>query len=260
MPVITLTSDWGMKDHYRGSVRGAILRQFPDARIEDISHDIPPFDLNQAAFIIRNFYPSFPEGSVHIIAINSEASLESPHTVIHHNGHYFIGSDNGIFSLIFDDLPGEIVELDIHQDSDYFTFPSRDLFVKAACHILRGDPISDLGHAKQAVMTKMAFQPVINDHQIRGKVIYVDNYGNAFINITEQRFKSVVKNRKFTITFRSPSYQIHRISASYQDEHEGEMLALFSTSGYLEIAINRGHAANLLGLKHDASVLVEVNG
>lgn len=257
MSVITLTSDWGLKDHYRGSVRGAILKQFPEARIEDISHQLTPFDLNQAAFIIRNFFPAYPEGSVHIIAVNTEASLESPHTLIQHKGHFFIGADNGIFSLIFDEKPESIIELDVHQDSDYFTFPTRDLFVKVACHILQGKPVDQLGHPKESVMTRTAFQPVINDHQIRGKVIYVDHYGNAFVNITQQRFREIVKNRKFSVTLRSPAYRINKISDSYQDVPEGEMLALFSTSGYLEIAINRGDAANLLGLHPDATVLVE---
>lgn len=258
MPVITLTSDWGQKDHYSGAVKGAILRQLPEAVIVDVSHEIPPFDLNQAAFIIRNFYTNYPEGSVHIIGINTEASIESPHTVVLHHGHYFIAADNGIFSLIFDEQPEQIIELDIIQDSDYFTFSTRDVFVKAACHIVAGKPVVELGHKKDKVLTKMAFQPVISADQIKGKVIYVDHYGNAFANITEHLFKSTIKNRKFVITFRSPSYRITQISKSYQDVHEGEMLALFSTSGYLEIAINRGDASSLLGLRLDTSVLIEV--
>lgn len=260
MPVITLTSDWGQKDFYLGAVKGAILRQLPEAVIIDVSHEIPPFDLNQAAFIVRNFYNNFPEGTVHILGINTEASIESPHTVVFHQGHYFIAADNGIFSLIFDEVPEKIIELDIIQDSDYFTFSTRDVFVKAACHLLAGRPFEELGHRKEKVMVKMAFQPVISSDLIKGKVIYVDRYGNAFINISETLFQSTVSNRKFAITFRSPNYRITRISKSYMDVHEGEMLALFSSCGYLEIAINRGHAANLLGLRHDASVLVEVNG
>jgi len=258
MPVITLTSDWGKKDFYRGAVKGAILRQLPEAVIIDISHEIPPFDLNQAAFIIRNFYSNFPEGTIHILAINTEASIETPHTVVFHKGHYFISADNGIFSLIFNEVPEKIIELDILQDSDYFTFSTRDVFVKAACHLLSGKPMEELGHKKEKVMVKMAFQPVINADLIKGKVIYVDRYGNAFANISENLFRTAVKNRKFSITFRSPNYRINRISKSYMDVHEGEMLALFSSSGYLEIAINRGDASSLLGLKLDTSVLIEM--
>ena len=258
MAIITLTSDWGVKDHYAGAVKGAILRLLPEAQIVDISHHIPAFDLNQAAFIVRNFYRNYPEGTIHILAINTEAAIETPHTLVFHHGHYFIGADNGIFSLLFDDKPTRIIELDIIQDSDYFTFPSRDVFVKVACHIAAGKPIEALGHPKDKLLQKMAFQPVIQGDMIKGKVIYLDNYENAFINITESLFRSIVKNHKFSITFRSANYSIDEISKSYKDVGPGVMLALFSSSGYLEIAICEGKAGSLLGLKMDQLVSVEI--
>jgi len=258
MPIITLTSDWGHKDHYQGAVKGAIYRQIPGAQIVDICHAIPAFNLNQAAFIIRNFYRNFPTGTIHILAINSEASIESPHTLVVHEGHYFIGADNGIFSLIFDEKPETIIELDVHQDSDYFTFSARDVFVKVAAHISEGKPIEDLGKQKQSVLQKISFKPVIDGNLIKGKVIYIDNYENVFTNITEPFFKSVMKGKKFAIMFRSASYRITAISKSYKDVVEGEMLALFSTSGHLEIAINQGKASSLLGLRIDQPILIEI--
>jgi S-adenosylmethionine hydrolase len=258
MAIITLTSDWGVKDHYAGAVKGAILRLLPEAQIVDISHHIPAFDLNQAAFIVRNFYRNYPEGTIHILAINTEAAIETPHTLVFHHGHYFIGADNGIFSLLFDDKPTRIIELDIIQDSDYFTFPSRDVFVKVACHIAAGKPIEALGHPKDKLLQKMAFQPVIQGDMIKGKVIYLDNYENAFINIPESLFRSIVKNHKFSISFRSANYSIDEISKSYKDVSPGVMLALFSSSGYLEIAIREGKAGSLLGLKMDQLVTVEI--
>lgn len=258
MAIITLTSDWGLKDHYAGAVRGAIQRLLPGALVVDITHNIPAFDLNQAAFIVRNFYGNFPEGTIHILAINSEAAVETPHTLVSHNGHYFIGADNGIFSLIFDTKPDTIIELDIIQDSDYFTFPARDVFVKVATHIAAGKPIDELGHHRDHVMQKMAFQPVIQGDMIKGKVIYIDNYENVFVNITETLFHSFVKNKKFVITFRSPNYRINTISKSYKDVNTGEMLALFSTTGYLEIAMREARASSLLGLKMDQLVTIEL--
>jgi hypothetical protein len=258
MAIITLTSDWGLKDYYIGAVKGAILRQLPEAQIVDISHLIPVFDLNQAAFIVRNFYRNFPEGSIHIIAINGEASIETPHTLVKHHGHFFIGADNGIFSLLFDEKPEQILELDVIQDSDYFIFPTRDVFVKVACHIASGKPIGELGHPKEKVLQRMAFQPVVQGDLIKGKVIHIDNYENVFVNITEALFNSVTKGRKFVITFRSPSYRINEVSKSYKDVNQGEMLALFSTSGYLEIAIRESKASSLLGLKMDQLVTVEL--
>lgn len=258
MPIITLTSDWGYKDHYVAAVKGSIYGLMPDARVVDVSHEIPSFDLNQAAFIIRNFYLNFPEGTIHILAVNSEASIESPHTLVKHNGHYFIGADNGIFSLIFDEDPELVIELDIHQDSDYFTFPTRDVFVKVATHIASGKKPEELGRTKASVVKKMSFKPVVDGNLIKGKVIYVDRYENVFTNITADLFKSHVKGKKFAITFRSAGYRITSLSRSYKDVIEGEMLALISSSGHLEIAINQGKASSLLGLKTDQPVLVEI--
>jgi len=258
MPIITLTSDWGLNDHYAGAVRGAIYQQLPEATVVDLSHAIQPFNLNQAAFIIRNAYRDFPPGTIHIIGINSEASIETPHVLVVKDGHYFIGADNGIFSLVFEGLPEQIIELEVMQDSDYFTFPSRDVFVKVAVHIARGEPVDQLGNPKKELVQKIAFKPVIDGNLIKGTVIYIDNYENAFTNITEDFFRSVVKGKKFVITFRSNAYRITEISKSYKDVVEGEMLALFSATHHLEIAINQGKASSLLGLKIDQSVLIEI--
>jgi S-adenosyl-L-methionine hydrolase (adenosine-forming) len=258
MPIITLTSDWGLKDHYLGSVKGAIFRLLPDAQVVDICHDVPAFDLNQAAFIIKNFYPDFPEGSIHILGLNSEASISNPHTVVYHKGHYFIGADNGIFSMIFDETPEKIMELDVYQDSDYFTFPTRDVFVKVACHLASGKPLEELGHPRKTVLKKISFKPVFDGNLIKGKVIYIDSYENVFTNITEKFFAEHAKGKKFAILFRTAAYRITELSKSYNDVVEGEMLALFNSSGYLEIAINLGKASSLLGLKIDQPVLIEL--
>jgi len=258
MAIITLTSDWGTRDHYIGSVKGAILKQLPDAVIVDISHSIAPFNLNQAAFIIRNFYRNFPEGSIHILGINEEASIEMPHTLVIHEGHYFIGADNGIFSLIFDEAPEQVIEIDVIQDSSYFTFPGRDVFAKVACHIAQGRPIAELGHPKKSVLQKISLCPVVDSDAIRGAVIYNDNYGNAYTNITEKLFSEVVKKRKFAITFHTKANRITQISKSYMDVPPGEMLALFATSGHLLIAQRNSSAGELLGLKPGVLVSVEL--
>ena len=105
MAIITLTSDWGLKDHYAGAVKGAILSKMPGARIVDISHQIPSFEIEQAAFVLKNAYSNFPKGSVHILGINTEESDKYAHTVVEVDGHFFIGTDNGIFSLLFDKKP-----------------------------------------------------------------------------------------------------------------------------------------------------------
>jgi len=251
MSIITLTSDWGLKDHYLSVVKAAILSRLPETIIIDISHQIPPFDLNQASFIIRNCWKGFPKGTVHIIGINTEAGIKSPHTAVEMEGHYFIGADNGIFSLIFDKQPERIIEIEIAQDSEYFTFSTRDVFVKAAVHLLKGNSIEDLGIPRNSLTPCASFQPVITQNAITGKVIYVDVYENVFTNISREMFQQVIKGRHFQIELGYIKNKINRISDSYGDVPEGEIVALFSSTGLLQIAINHGNASGLLGLSID---------
>ena len=123
MAIITLTTDLGLKDHYVGSVKGSILSRFPEASIIDISHQIPTYNIQDAAYIIKNAYPNFPKGSIHIIGIKAEQTSQSSHVIVFSDGHYFISADNGIFSFL--DSPIEkIIELPV----SISTFPTRDVF------------------------------------------------------------------------------------------------------------------------------------
>jgi len=255
-PVITLTSDWGNTDHYASSVKGAILRRLPDAVIMDITHEIQHYDIRQASFILREAYRQFPEGSIHLIAIDTIESLKQPHMVVKGNGHYFIGADNGMFALILDEQPEKIILLQVPQDTGYFTFPERDRFVKAACHLAEGKPIEELGETALQVNSKFILPAIIENDRILGRVMYVDSYDNAFVNITEKEFRRVVGNKPFTINFKRQDYCIHSIVQAYGDVTNGEMCAIFSTSGYLQIAMNQGKASSLLGLAMDTPVTV----
>ncbi len=256
MAIITITSDWGLKDHYTGAVKGALLTLMPDATIVDITHEIPPYDIEPASFVIRNCYHNFPKGTIHIIGINTEASIENPHIVALYDGHYFIGADNGIFPLIFTDKPEKIIELTITQDTDYFTFSTRDVFVKAAFLIARGDKPEQMGVVKDKLFERLSLRPVIEVNAIKGNVIYIDAYENVITNITEDLFREIGKGKKYTISFRS-GYEISTISKAYKDVDPGEKLALFGTSGHLEIAICLGNASSLLGLKMKDSVRID---
>jgi len=265
MAIITLTSDMGLQDYYVGAIKGAIYSQLPDAIIVDISHNIAPFDIAQASFVVRNAYHEFPEGSIHIIGVNPELDVKNNimHVVVEHKGHYFIGADNGIFSLLFDREPEQIYELTMSQDSDELTFPTKHVFVKAACHLARGGKPGVIGKAKTGVMQRMLFRPVVENHLIKGAVIYIDSYGNAITNITERLFNETRRGRDFELVFANGSYNIREISKAYNDVVEGEKLALFGSGGFLEIAINRGvkgsggSASSLFGLKVNAAVRIE---
>lgn len=260
MVIVTLTTDWGLKDHYLGSVKGSLLKAISDVNIIDISHDIPPFDIYQASFILRNSFPNFPENTIHLIGINTESSIDNPHILVQYANQYFIGADNGIFSLMFGNLPTKIVEIDIVQDSNKFTFSTNDVFVKVAKHISEGKPILELGYERSKLNKLMSFEPVIErvdkEISIIGKVIYIDNYKNAIVNIRKELFDEVGKGKPFNISFNSFQNSIHQISQSYGDVAPGDMVAIFDSNDFLEIGINQGNAGSLLGLKVDSKIRI----
>ncbi len=255
MPIITLTSDWGFKDHYLASVKGKILAKNQEINIVDISHQISPFNIEHAAFVIKNCYTDFPEGSIHLIGVNTEESDKDSHVVIFYNKHYFIGTDNGIFSMIFEDEPEKIFELNIPQETDYFTFSARDRFVKAAIHLVEGNPIEKLGTPLKKIQNKMLFKPVTETSLIKGMVVHIDGYENLITNITKGLFDKVGKGKKFAIQLRG--LEIRSIEQSYLDAPTGEAVAVFASNGHLEIAINQGNASSLLGIYINDTIRIE---
>src|SRR5690606_6768241 len=197
MAIITLTSDFGEKDHFVGAIKGAIYSELPDVKIVDISHLISPFNISEAAYIIQSAYKSFPKGSVHIIGVDSELNLENKHLSVKLDGHYFICADNGILSMLCSEIaPDKLVEINIHgiiQSS----FPVLDVFVKVACHLARGGTLEVIGKTIDTIKSTKNLVPFINEDktQIIGSVIYIDNYGNVVTNIKQGFFETVQKGR-----------------------------------------------------------------
>ena len=143
MPIITLTTDWKASDYYVGSIKGKILSLCPASTIIDITHQIPPFNINQAAFVIRNCYYNFPPACVHIVAVNSEGGKDSPYLAIEYDAHYFISTDNGIIGLICSDPPEKIIRINAkNTDSSFAGF---SVFAETACKLACGDKIESLG-------------------------------------------------------------------------------------------------------------------
>ncbi|PID94299.1 MAG: hypothetical protein CSA95_03790 [Bacteroidetes bacterium] len=258
MQTITLLSDWGMKDPYLASVKGAIVSQIPEATLIDLSHEITPYDVTEASFILRQAYGNFPKGTIHLIGINTTASLETPHLVVKHAGQYFIGADNGIFNLLLEnEEPEEIVELEIIQETPFFTFSTRDVFIKAALHLSQGKPMHTLGRSKTAINQRHSFLPVIEPNNLKGKVIYIDRYENLVTNISIKKFQEVGQGNPFRIDLRKRKYTLTNLHTSYTDVEEGMPVALFGSHGLLEIAICMGNASSLLGIYIDDMVRIE---
>lgn len=272
MAIITLTTDFGLKDHFVGAVKGAIYNELEDVRIVDISHNISPFHTHEAAYIIQNAYKSFPEGTIHIIGVDSELNPENLHIALYLDKHYFICADNGIMSLLIAEMnPEKMVEINIH-DRFSTNFPVLDVFVKVAAHLARGGTLDVVGRTITSIKELKGLRPVIKgDTQIIGNVLYVDNYGNVITNINKKLFDSLSRGRNFKITARST--QITKIHTRYSDainfnappdqrEEGGKKLAIWNSSGYLELAVYKsnplsvGGASSLFGLSFRDSVTI----
>lgn len=256
MGIITLTTDLGYTDFYQAALKGSLLSLYPEVRIVDISHHVPSFDIQSAAFVLRNAYPYFPKGTVHLVGIDSVFNDDTKYIALQYKGHYFVGTDNGIFSLMFDSKPSEIVELNIMQDLKYLHFPLTDIFSKAACHLAKGGKLKEIGDPISSVLDRTLIQPVIEKNSLKGSVIYVDSFGNVISNISKELFNQSQKGRQFTVHFRR-NESINQLSWHYNEVPEGEKLCLFGISNYLEIAINKGNASGLLGLKQGDIIRVE---
>ncbi len=246
MPIITLTTDLGESDYYTGALKGFILSHCPDARIVDISHQIRTWDILHAAFVVQNSFSSFPEGTVHLINVSAENFDNNRYLLVSHAGHYFLTHDNGLMSLIFVEHPEKIWELPLLPDMR-LTFPGRDILGWYACQLMLGKEPDEFARPVNEIRTLQSLAPHLTPRGIRGSVIYIDHYGNVIVNIRQELFEEQRNGRSFTITFRGRE-RITGISQNYDEVPPGEKLALFNAMGYLEIAINRGKAASLLGL------------
>ncbi len=253
MAIITLTSDWGDSDYYVPAVKGALYSRIPDANIVDITHKIASFDVRSAAFIVKNCYKNFPEGTIHILAVDTEESIDNPHIVLKVNGHYFVGTDNSIFSMIIGDDPYEAVIIEVVQDTDFFTFSTRDRFVKVVDMIYKGSQLSDIG-VPYRIKDISVFQPSYDANAIHGMVYYIDAYENIITNISKTLFESIRAGRKFSIKICSGFHTIKEIHRGYNDVQNDEIVALFGTHGLLEIAINHSNASSLLGMDYKSAV------
>jgi len=274
MSIITLTTDFGTKDHFVGAIKGTIYSELSDARIVDISHHISPFNITETAYILKNAYKSFPEGSIHIIGVDSELNEENKHIALKLDNHYFICPDNGVISLLASEIkPEKIVEINIH-DRVATSFPVLDVFVKVACHIARGGTLEIIGKIIPDFKKLKELQPATStdNNTISGNIIYVDNYGNSISNINQKLFQEIGKGRNFEVI--ANKYTFKEIFNKYSDiidfslpkeqrQKDGNRMAIFNSANYLEIAMYRsncntvGSAYTLLGLNYRDVITVK---
>ncbi len=178
MPIITLTTDFGLKDYYVGLLKGALLSQNPSLPLVDISHNINVYDIVQGAFILKNCFAEFPVGTIHIISISNYRNDPPCFLAVRYAGHYFIGPDNGVFSLLFDNkITRDIYELEYVKNN---AFPLKDVFANAVGHLISGKPFNEIGIPIDFIEERITFQPVINNSEIR-KTLWGPVFGGSWV-------------------------------------------------------------------------------
>ena len=273
MSIITITTDFGVKDYMLAAVKGSILKELPDACLVDVSHHISPFDLEEAAYIVKNVYPNFPQGTVHIIGVDALPNKHKKLLAAEIEGQYFLAADNGVLSLIMAEIrPTKIVEITLNQYEEFSNFPTRDIFVRVACHLIRGGILEIIGKSVNEYKELNNIKPIIKeDKTLVGTVIYIDNFGNVITNITKNFFEEFRKGREYEIQVRNLTF--NKINTKYSDAvkdfdneviFHGDSIILFNSSNYLEIAIYKpnvnthGSANTLFGLKKGDNIYVNL--
>ncbi len=272
MAIITLTTDFGLKDHFVGALKGSIYKELADAKIVDISHNISPFNIQECAYILGNSYKNFPQGTIHVVGVDSEPTPENKHIAVLVDGHYFVSANNGVIGLITSEIqPEKVVE--IHLPNPIGSFPMMNVFVQVACHIARGGTLEVVGKPFAELKDLRGFAPTVTDNgnKIIGNIIYIDNYGNIVTNIQKNFFEAYRKGREFELNARTN--KITQINSNYSDiinfeldkskrKGAGDLLSLFNSSGYLELAIYKsdlntvGGASTLLGLDYRDTITI----
>lgn len=248
MPLLTLTSDIGNRDYLVGAVKAQLLQINAEFNVIDITHNIPPFNYPQAAYICRSAIKNFPAFTYHMLLVNLFDSKPEQLLLAYHRDQYFLSADNGLLTMVLEEKPEMVIGIPMQKTVNRNTLHCANVMGKIINQLVNGESIQNIGEPDVSYVQKNHLRPLLDKDWIEGQIIFIDNFENVVVNITHEQFEEQRKGRSFRIVFKRDEV-IDRISESYADVHEGEKLALFNSAGYLEIAINKGNAAGLFGLK-----------
>ena len=253
MPIITLTTDYGLRDPYAGQLKGALLSACPSARLVDVTHDIAPFDLVEAAYFLAHTHAHYPAGTIHVCTVNPQGDAETPWLCFRRDGYAFILPDNGLAFLLGPDLDVD----SLYRLAADASASSKQTLAEAIRQLGLGYAPRDFGVAAGAdAQRSMRPEPVTTPQYIRGSIVHIDRYHNAVLNVHRAHVERMADGRQVHTRF-SNSDPIIGIVDHYHEVEPGELLARYNSRGYVELAINMGRAAQLFGLQKDQLVQLE---
>ena len=262
--LIIMITDFGFKDFYVGAMKGAMYKVFPQAKIDEISHEVSKFDIKEGAYTLAKAAPEFPIGTVFVGVIDPGVGTQRKPVVMKtKNGNYFVAPDNGLLTLIGETM--EVVEVReitnpdvMRQDVQSSTFHGRDIFGPSAAHLAKGFTFEKIGPVlKEYVRLPISFAKLIDD-AIVGQIDVIDEYGNAITNIRPDLFEELGIQRGQTIEVEFSTQQKIRCKyvKAYGDVPVGDYVGLFGSGGVFEVAINQGNLAKQLKLETSEEIIV----
>lgn len=260
-PIITLTTDYGWNDHLVGAMKGVILKTVPDARIVDVCHTVMPFDILDGALTIGQAYRHFPPKTIHVVVVDPGVGSQRRPLLVSGELHYFVAPDNGVLSMVYEREERVTVR---HVTAEHYflspisnTFHGRDIFAPVAAWLAKNGQSSSFGEEISDFVRFSMPKPKAASNGVKGVVLKVDNFGNLVTNLTlEDVPQLVAAGASFKILV--GSREISKLSQTYSQGAQGELLAVVGSSGFLEISVNKGSAARTLGLQRGAEVTVQL--
>lgn len=249
-----------MKDYYVGAMKAVMLGISPKANLVDISHEIPPFDVMAGAWVIKNSAFLFPKETIHLVVVDSgggDGEDKKP-VALKIDGHYFVGPDNGLFSLLAETRDFQAHALTNteywHQEPASRTFNGRDIFASVAAHLQNGVELKELGPQKENLKNYRWALPITHSDGLQGWILHIDRFGNLITNIPEESVEELSRHKKVKIYVGNTI--LRSLDHTFADVPESEPVAYIGSSGMLEVAVNNGNAAELLGISKGASISV----
>jgi S-adenosylmethionine hydrolase len=248
MPVITLTTDFGESDHFVAAMKGVILSIAPRTRIIDVTHTITPYEITEAAFAIAQIYEFYPKKTIHVVVVDPGVGTARRPILVEAGGQYFIGPDNGVLSLVYARQKAKVREA---TNRRYFrknvshTFHGRDIFAPVAAHLARGVKPSTVGPLIDDYLRPTVDKPTRTGTRCwAGVVLKVDRFGNLITNFHINDFPTVTER---PIVMIPGVTKVEKVVETFADSGAGEPAVLVGSSGYLEVIVNQGSAARILG-------------
>jgi S-adenosyl-L-methionine hydrolase (adenosine-forming) len=245
MPLVTFTSDLGTQQFVLSSVKGKLYSLFDDLQIVDIGHDMKPFNLQQTAYIFKQTYRQFPTGTFHFLFHDLYATEKQQLLYVYENEQHVFCVDNGFLTMLFDDQPIQIFKID-EVPQPYHLLSVADAFITTMNLLTQNNRINLLNTHVNEILVRQSSKAFYKNNTLEAQVLYIDIFGNVVLNVTKIQFEEMKQGRTFKILFMRDD-EITTISKHYNDVPAGDKLCLFNMADYLEIAINKGSAAQLFG-------------